>query len=293
MKACALYICAGPSSDGSGAGDDAAEHKQVEERASAGADGMDDRALGEVTVLNKHQMALFGLVPWVLVPVVPVMVLWHAYVVAVSELPQALSGLDDNVIIMIQASCYLIFVGTLWQVLRGFQPLQLGLFPLSWASWQQWVQPMAVACALFASCIHIIASKCIGSVGPLRLTLLLLLRHQNLTSTVVRIVSAAVIAPFAEEVLYRGFLQQSLYKFMPTWCAVLVSAAGFSLVHASKHYKFPIAQFLLGLVLGWLYAVTGNLLPPVLMHGLWNAALFLVTTTQMMILGSIASLTKA
>jgi uncharacterized protein len=99
------------------------------------------------------------------------------------------------------------------------------------------------------------------------------------------VVSAALLAPVLEELIFRGFVQTSLLNTAGTgrhWTAVLGAGAAFALVHAGATVAWQSlpALFILGIVLGWLYERTGSLWPGILLHmgfnGL-NIALVLVT----------------
>jgi len=81
------------------------------------------------------------------------------------------------------------------------------------------------------------------------------------------LLSAVVIAPVFEELLFRRILLTRLVRF-GEWPAVLVSALIFSLVHGNFFQIFY--AFAVGILLGWLYLRTGRLLYTVLLHFLLN-----------------------
>lgn len=80
--------------------------------------------------------------------------------------------------------------------------------------------------------------------------------------------TATVLAPLFEEILFRGTLLPVLAQRWGGVVAVLVSAAVFALAHLSLSEGLPL--FLLGIGLGWLRWRSGRLAPSVLMHALWN-----------------------
>ncbi|MBA7627835.1 hypothetical protein ES703_35304 [subsurface metagenome] len=89
-------------------------------------------------------------------------------------------------------------------------------------------------------------------------------------------VLSLIIAPFAEETFFRGFLFTGLGKrFGYSWGAVL-SALLFALAHLQMAALVPI--FVLGLLLAWLYARTGSLWPCIFTHLFYNsiALLFMI-----------------
>lgn len=77
-----------------------------------------------------------------------------------------------------------------------------------------------------------------------------------------------VLAPMLEETVFRGFLLASLTKFMPTWAAVVSSSVAFGIAHLSIR-DLPLLS-VLGVVLGFSYVRSRNLLAPMIIHGTWN-----------------------
>ncbi|SIR77808.1 CPBP family intramembrane glutamic endopeptidase [Natronorubrum thiooxidans] len=90
------------------------------------------------------------------------------------------------------------------------------------------------------------------------------------------------VGPF-EELLYRNIIQKSLYERFSRPGAVVVASAVFTLVHISAYATAGAGRilaslsllFVLSLILGTIYERTENLLVPALVHGCYNAAIFL------------------
>ncbi|GJY40403.1 CAAX amino terminal protease [Tanacetum coccineum] len=82
----------------------------------------------------------------------------------------------------------------------------------------------------------------------------------------------SVCAPIWEEIVFRGFLLPSLTRYMPVWCAILVSSLAFALAHFNMQRLLPLV--FLGVVMGTVFARSRNLLPSMLLHSLWNAFVF-------------------
>jgi membrane protease YdiL (CAAX protease family) len=128
---------------------------------------------------------------------------------------------------------------------------------------------------------------------------------ENRRLTVIAVVLACVIAPLAEELLYRGLLQTMfvrLYSWMAghsaasviggelqstlpleyqsalmpissssagvRWAAVLTSSAIFAAVHVEPAFLAPL--FVLALGLGYVYERTGNLWVTITAHAIFN-----------------------
>jgi membrane protease YdiL (CAAX protease family) len=85
-----------------------------------------------------------------------------------------------------------------------------------------------------------------------------------------------VLAPVLEETIFRGFLMTSLTKWLPTPVAVLISAVAFAAAHLTPG-EFPQLAAL-GVILGFSYAQTRNLLTPILIHSIWNSGVVVLLT---------------
>ncbi len=80
---------------------------------------------------------------------------------------------------------------------------------------------------------------------------------------------AVIIAPAAEEFIFRGVLFSSIQKLGWPKCAWLVPSLLFALIHNNAPIFVPLFAFALALT--WLYQKTGGLLAPMLAHSLFNA----------------------
>jgi membrane protease YdiL (CAAX protease family) len=79
---------------------------------------------------------------------------------------------------------------------------------------------------------------------------------------------ALVVAPLAEEALFRGMLLPALARSLGILPAVLLTAVCFALLHFSVSTLFPI--FVLAAGLAFAYIATGSLWVPIVMHALFN-----------------------
>jgi membrane protease YdiL (CAAX protease family) len=90
---------------------------------------------------------------------------------------------------------------------------------------------------------------------------------------------AVVIAPVAEEFIFRGVLFPFVRQLGFPKSAWLGVSALFALIHFDAGTFVPL--FALALALTWLYEFTGNLFAPIFAHSLFNAAnLVLLFATQ-------------
>jgi hypothetical protein len=86
--------------------------------------------------------------------------------------------------------------------------------------------------------------------------------------------AAVVVAPFCEELLFRGFLYPVAKKFTGPWLAALSSALFFASAHGNLSALLPL--FLFGLLLVWIYEKTGSLWAPIAVHFCFNSATVIV-----------------
>jgi membrane protease YdiL (CAAX protease family) len=78
----------------------------------------------------------------------------------------------------------------------------------------------------------------------------------------------AVLAPVAEEVMFRGVIQQALERLLRPTEALVVQAALFSALHLSP--AILLTHFAMGLLFGWVFRQSRSLYPGMALHALWN-----------------------
>jgi membrane protease YdiL (CAAX protease family) len=81
---------------------------------------------------------------------------------------------------------------------------------------------------------------------------------------------AIVLAPVAEEFIFRGVLYSAVKQLGYPRLALFGVSALFALIHMDA--AIALSLFVLALALTWLYEKTDNLLAPIVAHGLFNAA---------------------
>jgi membrane protease YdiL (CAAX protease family) len=80
---------------------------------------------------------------------------------------------------------------------------------------------------------------------------------------------AVILAPVAEELLFRGYLQPFLKSWLPARVALILTALAFAAIHG--HWPTFLPLFGLGLVLGLVYEYTGAWWRCVGLHAGFNA----------------------
>ncbi|HKY14388.1 MAG TPA: type II CAAX endopeptidase family protein [Microthrixaceae bacterium] len=86
---------------------------------------------------------------------------------------------------------------------------------------------------------------------------------------VLLVIMVLVLAPFAEELFYRGLIMRSVARLVPMWVSVIITAALFALMHFQT-VQLP-GLFAFGLAAGALAAWTGRLGTSMATHFVFNA----------------------
>ncbi|MEM1447200.1 MAG: type II CAAX endopeptidase family protein [Planctomycetota bacterium] len=100
------------------------------------------------------------------------------------------------------------------------------------------------------------------------------LKTAEMEMVIAIIVTAVVVGPLLEEIVFRGLLQTLLLEVFgrkARWTAIVIASAVFASVHlgATTWHALP-GLFVLGVALGWIYERTGSLLPVYLAHAAFN-----------------------
>lgn len=159
--------------------------------------------------------------------------------------------------------------------------------------WKTKFQDVFIACMSW-----ILSYPLVIAIGQV-IAILLMLVYQNVepeqvavkqiksaaTSTTLLIVLSLcviILVPFIEELLFRGFLQNWIKKYMSPFKAVLLTSCIFALFHFSPsqgmgNIELLVSLFVLSCFLGYIYERQKSLWAPVCMHTLFNAvSIFLI-----------------
>lgn len=96
----------------------------------------------------------------------------------------------------------------------------------------------------------------------------LLREHPSAELWTTVVVTAVIVAPLFEELLFRVMLLPSLRELLDPWRAIFISSAIFAISHSPVD---AIPLFPLALVLGYIYHRTGSYAAVIAMHGMFNA----------------------
>lgn len=98
-------------------------------------------------------------------------------------------------------------------------------------------------------------------------------KTENKKAIWITVLMAIVVAPVAEEFLFRGFIYGACKRFCGVLPALMFTSALFGAVHTNKAALLPL--FMLAIVLNVAYERTGSLLVPIVMHMGFNSIMIL------------------
>lgn len=99
---------------------------------------------------------------------------------------------------------------------------------------------------------------------------LVILKEENhIPSLIYMGIFTSLFGPFLEEIFFRGFAYGVFKKRWGTLWGIFISAIFFAYIHANLASFFPI--FCLGILLTYLYEITGSLIPSITVHILHNS----------------------
>jgi hypothetical protein len=239
-------------------------------------------------VTSKDSQTPVWQVPWGLDKVWEVMVLWFTAFCLMTQfiLPLILdylgitANLRENYLLqsLLVLIPYVLSVMPMLPILQlslaSYQPLPSGwfqfrLFPPRWLLWGLGGYFASVPLVVVVS---LVSQKLLQGQGGGNPLLPILVDSQDNIPKFLLWTTLAIAAPFFEEYLFRGFLLPSLTKRLPMWGAIAMSGFLFALAHLNVADLIPLSA--LGMVMGFVYWRSGNLLSSMLLHCLWNSGSF-------------------
>ena len=159
--------------------------------------------------------------------------------------------------------------------LAPYRPLPEGWFRFKFNSpqWLAWGIGGYFAAIPLVLIVSVISQKFLQGQGGGNPLLPILTQSQNILPKFLLWSTLAIAAPFFEEYLFRGFFLPSLTKFLPVWVAIALSGFVFAIAHLNLADIIPLT--VLGMVMGFVYWRSKNLLSSMLLHCLWNSGSFL------------------
>jgi membrane protease YdiL (CAAX protease family) len=167
-----------------------------------------------------------------------------------------------------------VYVRLIWPGVLTWTDLGLKPLPL------EYTLRMGVAAGLGGLVIIDVVGTLLSQVGlrPNQLEEFEFVLSEGPVAFVVLLIAAAVVAPFFEELFFRGFLFGVYRRRQPLWLAYLVSSVLFTILHLepnrmnlSQMAGLSVGIFMLAMLLAWLYQHTGSLYPGMIAHAINNA----------------------
>lgn len=103
---------------------------------------------------------------------------------------------------------------------------------------------------------------------------------ETMNGGVVTIIFTCIIAPFIEEMLFRGIILRGFLMNYSINHSIILSALLFAVFHLTI-IQLPVA-FIMGCLFGWLYVRTGSLWSSILAHFLYNTCVMIVGSIYFM-----------
>jgi membrane protease YdiL (CAAX protease family) len=141
--------------------------------------------------------------------------------------------------------------------------------------------PLMVTLAGMATAMLVaLASKLIHTpTGENQMTQLL----ETRTDVLVMGTLAITLAPLAEELAFRGFLQPLLVRSLGAVAGILLAAIPFGLMHFHEYgnsWRHVLIISIAGVAFGWMRHVTGSTKAAALMHAGYNSLFFIALMTE-------------
>jgi uncharacterized protein len=154
----------------------------------------------------------------------------------------------------------------------------IDLFGLHGAGWRQNLQAACwglVAALPAIYFIHTLSFHLMGADAQPQPLLEFLAGNSNLQDKLLLILTAVVIAPISEELVFRGYIFGVLRRYAGRWWAMVISASVFAAIHA--HIPSLAGLFVLAVALTLVYEGAGSLWASILMHALFNGITVILT----------------
>ena len=215
---------------------------------------------------------------WVLAGFILAQLLTGAVIALIHNFGISLTGVNEAVLNAVAgAVIYIITIGIViglpWWILKKRTTLEeLGLNRLP--MWKDiWMAPLGFVVYLLLSGILLMVSQ----------QFLTFIDFDQVQETgfdqisqqfeyLLAFITLVILAPVAEEVVFRGYLFGKLRKVAPLWVAILITSLLFAVVHFA--WNVGIDVFALSIILCLLRVWSGSLWPSILLHMMKNSVAF-------------------
>jgi len=127
--------------------------------------------------------------------------------------------------------------------------------------------------------VALIAGRVLGGAMPLGQTTEEIIGSAGSPAEIaIYFVLVCVLAPFFEELIFRGYVYAGLRRFLPARTAIILGAAAFAAVHLNAEAFLVLG--LIGSMLCYLYERSRSLLPGMVAHSLHNGLVLAIMLLQ-------------
>ncbi len=145
--------------------------------------------------------------------------------------------------------------------------------PLAQIQWRWWDVLRGVVCTVPLVLLALALLRWpIGPFARLRRFTHELLVPMLAPCTLVDLLGISALAGLGEELLFRGVFQSCFCLWVGNFWGTILASILFGLLHAIT-LTYALLAGVMGLYLGWLWLWTGNLLVPIIVHGLYDFVL--------------------
>ncbi len=104
------------------------------------------------------------------------------------------------------------------------------------------------------------------------------LKPRDVWTFILTFLGLCVLVPFAEEIVFRGVVQQIFTRNMGGVLGFVLAGLAFGVIHLNPHLLISISFF--GIFLGFVYFATGNLTYTIVAHSLFNGVALVQLTAM-------------
>ncbi len=169
------------------------------------------------------------------------------------------------------------FFAIFWRK-ASFRDLGLRYYSIARTIWYSFLSLLAI---FFVSFLYVFLMNSLFGIEAPASKIEILVENRSISSNILFVV-VTVIAPFSEEVFFRGFLYSAFKKSWGVNVALLLSSFLFAIVHLELYAFIPLV--IIGWLLAYLFEKTKSLIPAIFLHGVYNLILILILMREIEII---------
>jgi len=144
-----------------------------------------------------------------------------------------------------------------------------------------WYSFLALLAIFLVSFLYVFLMNSLFSIEAPSSKIEVLVRNRSLSSNILLVV-VTLIAPFSEEVFFRGFLYSAFKKNWGVNAGLFLSSLLFAAVHLELYSFIPL--MIIGWILAYMFEKTKSLVPAIFLHGVYNLILILILLGELEII---------